>query len=380
MSARLGRLVIEFDGNHPVRDLIESELGTAQAGAAGPGLTIHIGADPPRGEGPRLSGSRLALRHSVTNIDGVLRVSMGMKYGGTFYTVDVHDPLLKPGNVRADVYIGKNLKAWSRVTTPLARLFSRDASNLLETAAKNVIYEIIDPLAEYRLLSVGSSLVHASGLNRRGRTILLAGTGGVGKSTSLLSAMSSDTSLSYIGDDMMVVDLDGTVHRHPKRIQVYAYNVAGNPDARRSLLADMSRGRRLLWRTRASLLGAKQSRTRVRAEELFGAGRVDDGGELGCVIWITPTTKGRPGIRATDASTLAGRCGVALLDELWDFNRLMSLGSLLMPDGVTSADLQARATEVYSAAFGSVPCFEMVVPYRTDPMHLADVALSVVDW
>jgi len=380
MSARLGRLVIEFDGSHPVRDLIESELGITPAGMAGPDLTINIGADPPQGAGPRLSGSRLALRHSVANIDGALRVSMGMKYGGTFYTVDVHDPLLEAGNVRVDVYLGKNLKAWSRVTTPLARLFSRDASNLLETAAKNVIYEIIDPLAEYRLLSVGSSLVHASGLNRSGRTVLLAGTGGVGKSTSLLSAMSSDTSLAYIGDDMVVVDRDGTVYRHPKRIQVYAYNVGGNPKVRRRVLAGMSRGRRLLWRTRAGLLGAKQSRTRVRAEELFGAERVDDRGELGCVIWLTTTSKGRPGIEPMEASTLAGRCGVALLDELWDFNRLMSLGSLLMPDGVTSADLQARATEVYLAAFGPVPCFEMVVPYRADPMRLAEVALSVVDW
>lgn len=383
MTTRLGPLLLQFSGSSPIRELIETELTRPNHGEASlRSLEIAIShAVPPVVEGPVITGSRLNLRHSVGELDtGGLRLSMGVKRSVTLYTVDLEGDLLGPDPVRATIYLPAHLEAWSRYTGPIARVMSRDSSTLLQVAAKNVIYEIIDTLASYRLLGIDASILHSAAISHDGRAVAITGTGGVGKSTSLLAAMDQHTDLSYLSDDMLIVDSEAHLYRHPKKIQVYEYNLSRLPNTRSAVMDSMTANRQRLWNSRVRALGPKQARIRMSAEELFGKDRVDDHGVLSAVMWVRSVSVGEPGVHRTDGVDLAQRAATALVDELWDFGRLLNLGSLLSNDVPSTAEFHNRAVSVLSNAFNEIPCYELTVPYGADPTQLVGSLRSVMEW
>jgi hypothetical protein len=383
MNTQLGPLRLEITGSGPVRELIEAEL--EYPSDLVPTLrTLEISivhAKPPGTERAMLSGSRLDLRHSVGETSGHgLRLSMGLKRSVTLYTVDIEGDLLGSAPVRATIFLPPNLETWARYTGPVARAVSRDSSTLIEVAAKNVIYEIIDTLAGYRLLGLGASILHSAAMSRDGRCVAITGTGGVGKSTSLLATMEQEPSVSYMSDDMMIVDTESHVYRHPKKVQVYEYNLSQLPKMRSLVMQRLTPRRRRLWDFRVLALGPKQARMRLSAEALFGPDRVDHVGTLGAVVWVKPSPSGEPTIGTISGDILARKSAIALVDELWDFGRLLNLGSLLSPDMISIAEFQELTTAVLSSALTDVPCYELTVPYRSDPTQLVESLSSVVDW
>ncbi len=155
MSVRLGPISLVFEGSHSVRELVEAELGRPDP-QAGQSLTISVETDPPVTTGARIDGSRLMLRHSVAERDGGLRFTMGLKHASTLYTVDVGVDLQHEDSAPHRLSTSpRHLDGWSHLSSPFARMLSRDTSSLLEIAAKTGSYEIIDGIAEYRLLRRG---------------------------------------------------------------------------------------------------------------------------------------------------------------------------------------------------------------------------------
>lgn len=382
MTSTLGPLKLTISGDHPARRLIEDELSTS-GGSRIFRAQMDVGVAsriPEQSEAVQLSGSRLELRHSVSFQSETLRVSTGIKRGPTLYTVDIEGDFHRADSLRVMVYLPDGLAKWDRIASPITRLASRDSSTLLEIAAKNTIYEIIDTVGAYRLPMIDATMLHASALSRNGRAVVLAGTGGVGKSTTLLAAMEQDPTWSYVSDDMLILESNGRISRHPKRIQVYAYNVAALPALESSILSRMSTGRRRTWEVRARVLGPKQARVRIDAEDLFGSHRVEDITQLGVAAWVRPIAVGAPSIIRLEAAELARRSSIALVDEVWDFARLLNTGCLLTQGAISVSAFQTQVEEVMATAFEAIPCYELSVPYGADPRLLLDVMSSVVDW
>ncbi|MBT0812860.1 hypothetical protein KIH41_16355 [Litoribacter ruber] len=69
------------------------------------------------------------------------------------------------------------------------------------------------------------SLVHAAGFSVRDEGILLAGTGGTGKTSALLALRKNDK-LSFITDDIAVISSDGLVYPNLAWPKVYGYNLS----------------------------------------------------------------------------------------------------------------------------------------------------------
>ncbi len=168
-----------------------------------------------------------------------------------------------------------------------------------------------------------------------------------------------------------VCQWNGTVSRHPKRIQIYRYNLESDPELQRRLLARLSPWRRMVWKTRVAFLGPKQARIRIPAEDMFGRSRVVDEARLRAVIWANPSSGDAVTVRSIQPAEAARRCGVALMDELWDICRFMSLGSVLSPAGMAIGEFFDRVVDVYESAFTTVPVVEMLVPERSNPEVLA---------
>jgi len=383
MTTQLGPLQLNFSGSSPIRDLIEAEL-TYLNDQEAPLRSMEISithASPPIADGAAMTGSRLDLRHSVGELNGRgLRFSMGLKRSVTLYTVDLEGDLLGSDPIRVTIYLPRRLEVWSKYTELIVRGTSRDSSTLLEVAAKNVIYEIIDALASYRLLGVDASFLHAAAIAHDRKAVAIAGTGGVGKSTSLLAAMDRHRALSYLSDDRLIVDSGARLYRHSKKVQVYEYNLSQLPGTRSAVMDRMTPHRRRLWDLRVRTLGPKQARIRVSAEDLFGKSRVDDQSALSAVMWVRSTRNGEPSIQSANGNDIARKCAIALVDELWDFGRLLNLGSLLSDDVISTAEFHNKTMDVLSKAFSEIPCYDLTVPYGADPTELVDTLRSVMEW
>ena len=96
-----------------------------------------------------------------------------------------------------------------------------------------------------RLLFVhGSAMVAPNGDG-----VIIGGTGGVGK-TSLCLELARSGGFGFLADDMVGVDPSGVVHLNASWPKIYAYNVAGDPELERRLLAGRSLVDRLHWYAR----------------------------------------------------------------------------------------------------------------------------------
>ncbi|MEZ5175689.1 MAG: hypothetical protein R2823_05740 [Acidimicrobiia bacterium] len=328
-----------------------------------------------------LAGSRLALKHGVgLHSNGVLRLHYGIKWAGTVYAVDLPAVPSSTSPMSVHIYLPRHLDRWSGATSGLLKVGSRDGSTLIQVAAKNVIYEIIDSLLAYQLLHNRSAMLHAAALCKGDRTAVLAGTGGVGKSTSLLAAMSRRQDLRYLGDDLIVIDENGRAFRHPKKVQVYDYNLDRLPETKTRLLDRLGPARRGLWTVRASWLGPKQVRMRVSAEDLFGAAQVADESQIDTVFWVVPGAVERVTSRPMDPGEAAQHAAAALVDEFWDFARLLNLGSVLTDRAMSLDAFYSDTLGVYRSAFSRGECYQLSVPRDAEPVEIVDSLSSLAGW
>jgi hypothetical protein len=99
---------------------------------------------------------------------------------------------------------------------------------------------------------------------------MLMAWGGIGKTSSLVRLLNSARKWRFISDDLAIVDDEGVIHRNPLKMQIYPYNLQGEPELGTALLKGRSWADRLQWAVRRRLLGDKGVRRRVQAETLFG--------------------------------------------------------------------------------------------------------------
>jgi hypothetical protein len=366
----IGPLSVDVRGDSIIAELVREELGVSSQSQGNSQISIEITESTRRHAVPgesnmRVRGSRAPYRFGATSSDEALQLSLGLK--GTsrdLYSVEVTGDLLSDKTVGVSIAI-PSLRHWAIALDPLVRVFGRDSSSVAEIAAKNIIYEIIDPLMWVRLMSSGATFVHASSVAAGGEAVMFSGTGGVGKSTSLLSIMESSDRFTYLADDLVIVDSTGTLWRHPKHLQVYEYNLRSSPSARLAVFERLGPVERLLWRARARLLGPSRVRKRLSATDLFGRGRVADSATLFAVAWLTPA-RTKQGWAGVHPQLIVERGVAAILEEFWDFLRLVNLGSGVDPRAPSVALLAEKAAAILDTVLAGVPCFELGLAMSTD--------------
>lgn len=186
-----------------------------------------------------------------------LRISLGWEWGGgakrTFHAAPEGDRL--PEKVGKDLYDFGGELAWSRVPgfegltiraaregqnvhvsaacgysprDPLARVrylrASRRAKKTHRTLFKLMYYAVYYPLVWHFGQSRGWGLLHASAVERDGRSIILSGLGGVGKSTLALSLM-ADPSFRFISDNLILHD-EERIYALPEPVRLDASSLA----------------------------------------------------------------------------------------------------------------------------------------------------------
>lgn len=364
----VGPVSIDVEGDSRVARHVRDELSNPDPRPDPTATSIELGVHQ-EGVGSRLSqaartirDSRAPYRFRAAVFEDQFELAIGLKTPPFWlYSVRVKGDLLGDGAVVADVHLPK-LGLASAVARPFLALFGRDGLSLSELMAKNVLYEIVDPLVWTRMLGAGSALVHASAIAMGDEGILFSGSGGVGKSSALLALMQHRPDVRYLSDDLAILLPGGELERHPKRLQIYEYNLRDAPGVRDRLDELSSVSGRMWWRIKVRLLGSRRVRRRVSAASLFGEGRVADRAKLSKAVWILPSGDSEPRWAPLSAAGFAELATSAILSEFWDFLRLLNGVTLAGAEIEPVTALAARSRALIEKSLAGVECRTLHVP------------------
>ncbi len=111
--------------------------------------------------------------------------------------------------------------------------------------------------------------VHASAIANEQRSLCFGGTGGVGKTSLLLSA-ALQHKYKFYSDDIAFIDTKGMLWPNFAYPKIYAYNTIGQPDLLKKIFSYSGTLDRLQWEYKKKLRGNTKARRRVSPQIFFG--------------------------------------------------------------------------------------------------------------
>jgi hypothetical protein len=252
---QIGRLPFVIAGDTPVARELRREFQTPPAALAGetlPALSIDF-VDQLEWHDASRNGWISVTEEAVHGAKAGFRSRLRFDPGAVRLAVQADAPVAR-SRLRSEV---RKFRHWNYVTPT-------------QWLAKNVIYDLFDYASQLAQTPLGQSYIHASAAEKDGRAFAILGWGGSGKSSTILQLV-IERGWRFLSDDLGVLDADGLMHFHPKRLQVYAYNLEGLPRLRRAVLGERSPVDRASWAYHLRRRGPKGVRRRIGPTELFGA-------------------------------------------------------------------------------------------------------------
>lgn len=234
MHFKLGRLPFVVDSSHAVGALVTREFASARVSEHGePSMVVSF-----RDQLPTLD--QYSVLAPVTVANDRYQVDEAA------FSYQVEHQAGRP--LHLIVAPGTSAPSPSHLLPAGVRRFL-DWTYLTDDArsAKHFVYEMFDYLSQIAQLKVGQTLLHASAVGHGDSATVFAAWGGIGKTSAMLQLVMRH-GCRFLADDLAVVDRSGIVYRHPKRMQVYAYNLVDMPELTRALRAQQSPLDKVSWR------------------------------------------------------------------------------------------------------------------------------------
>lgn len=242
-----------------------------------------------------------------------------------------------------------------------------------EAVARTFIYDVFDWVTHLAQIEEGQSYVHASAMCRDDRAIAFLAWGGVGKTMALLKLCSED-GWKYLSDDLALIDDDGMLYRTPRKIQLYAHNVAEGTDLSGRLLAASTMLDRASWQFHLKRNGPSGVRRRVAPEVLFGEDGVAASAPLTDLVFLDRVSQAGCTMFTMTTDEMARRMAPIVLAEIDPFSTLFreaeANGVRLFRD---PRDIQEATRRILCRAFGKARPIGIKLGPGTTPSALAGV-------
>ncbi len=255
----------------------------------------------------------------------------------------------------------------------MQRFFHFNYLSHAERRVKMFVYDIFDYTAQCAQLPLGQTFMHASSLVKDSRAVALLAWGGIGKTTSMLKLVLED-GWKFLSDELGILDVDGTLHRSPKHMQVYGYNLKGQPAIRDGFFRERSAADRASWAIYRVLKSDQRVRRRLSAESMFGAGGVAASARLTQAIFLERSSGSEFRHEPVSAAALADRCTAILLREIDPFALVTNAvhGGGNARTLLTLGEVEAQSRAILTKVFERVPCSVLSIPKGALPDALVD--------
>lgn len=360
-ACSLAGLGIALEGGGETSDYLASELAGLPSSPGAGDLDIHIvDSLPPLPRGAVRSRQWIGWEGGFRYIRP--RLEYQVERTGTALRVSLRQP--RPADFSA----------------PLRRFLDWNYLTRAQQVAKDFMYSVFNPLTGSELQRRGlGAYIHASSLSLGGRGLAILATGGVGKTTSMLRLV-TDHGWHYLSDDIGIIDARGELWRSPLRMQVYAYNVQGQPRLANRLLRGRGWADRASWHVRHARHGPAKVRRRVSAEELFGAGQVADHAPLELGIYLERAHVDAFEVLPMTAAELADRLVLIMPTELGGLDAQSDALAITPARGLVPSPEEFREglRAMLSRAFAGRELLRVRVPVPASPDELLAQLLPLV--
>ncbi|OPY70022.1 MAG: hypothetical protein A4E62_01678 [Syntrophorhabdus sp. PtaU1.Bin002] len=146
------------------------------------------------------------------------------------------------------------------------KVLNYEFNSMLEEMPQ-IIHEMILVPATF-LFNRERVLVHASCFKKDERTIMIGGTGGMGK-TSLEMRFCRDLGYSFVADDICVLDREGFVYPNLSFPKIYCYNTFGDKELEIDLLKEYGMLNKLHWGVIKHIRGPSSVRRKANPSEFY---------------------------------------------------------------------------------------------------------------
>lgn len=178
---------------------------------------------------------------------------------------------------------------------------TRQKNGTLEILSTTIPTEWVIWLLQLKLLESEATFVHCAGVEHAGRAILFPSWGGVGK-TAIAKGFVQDEGWRLLGDDFVIMGIDGTCHAFPKSMVLYPYHRSLFPgvfDVGRGPVAPTAANDLLtrlvplvkpaLRRIPSALAWARRHNpqsVRIPPSQVFGESAIASEASVGAVVWL----------------------------------------------------------------------------------------------
>lgn len=222
------------------------------------------------------------------------------------------------------------------------------------------------------LLKKGASFIHASSLVVGGKTLLLAGTGGCGK-TSTTFKLLEEPGASYLAEDFSILSSDGRLFYNPKAMSIYASDLRGSPKIllnytqKHLTTAECSSWNR-------SIEGSGNPMKKVPPHLVLDAEQLRDVAQLDTALFLVRGDFKKIAYENIAASEFAERSMNASYRELKTLSEIIAQGNAVgaqQLDMPSIEEFRDRMRQAYCRATEATPCHLLQIPIGTDPSLLS---------
>ncbi len=348
-----------FSGDPELQPLLAESLSLyADAGAQEPAVNIRIG--------------RAASAHAPASINPKVHKSYAHGMLTSFPRVDVYWE--RSGGERLEVEAV--IKPRHGLRRTVHRLLSMEYSREAETF-EQILHEFVLVPSVYFFKDVVP--IHAASVTIAGNACLLAGTGGVGKSSAML-ALRRNADVGFVSDDIVVLSDTARVNGNMAWPKIYGYNCIGN-----TMKSEILAGRGWIDRAHFNIrnrLNSASVRRKMSPDRLYR--RVESASApLSCLYYVVCEDVPEIRVSALDPAS-AVEMTIAVIsaeysifhDHLYweEYNALATA----RPAMLTMAEVTANWRRVLAKSLATVGCYKVSVPFKVDHAVYQDRVTDII--
>lgn len=230
------------------------------------------------------------------------------------------------------------------------------------------------------LMKCGCVFVHSGMMAKDEKGIILSGTGGCGKTSTMMELISNGSGYQYLSEDFGIISSDGILYDMQKKAAIYQSDVKwGNPilvEAIKKLPKSLQR--EWNWKKKTG----KNPVHYFSPKELFGA-NISPKSCVEKVFYLQRVMKEGPVTsRPIEAEEIAERIKTASFRELKEVYELLCNiravgGREYWENYPTIQDLEKWYLSILHPVLKKIRCYELVLPYNVKPNKTAEHILSI---
>lgn len=229
------------------------------------------------------------------------------------------------------------------------------------------------------LMKKNCAFVHSGMMSRNKKGLILTGTGGCGKTSTMMELLSSNE-WGYIAEDFGILQADTTMYDMQKKAAVYQSDIKwGNPILTKAFY-NLSASERMEWEFKNKI--GKNPVRYFKPTELFGNRIVHESTLEKTVFLMRTNNNAGISFASITSDEMAHRVTSASFREIREIYEVLcnirAVGGKKYWSSYPSIDeLENRYCEIVKKAFDKTLCYELIIPSNVDPKETASRILQL---